>query len=77
MISITDAIARAYHDDENGFGSMANTLKHAKEINPDVKFDDIRKWMSLHIGDKKQLKGYNSFVADGPYIEYQIDLLFF
>lgn len=77
MITINDAIARAYNDDENGYGSMQNTLKYAKELNADVTLDDVRKWFSANLGDKKQLKGYNSFIVEGPYKEYQIDLFFF
>ena len=30
-----------------------------------------------NIERETQLKGYNSYIADEPYEEYQIDLLFF
>jgi len=77
MISISDAITRAYNDDENGFGSIAKTLKDAKTINPNVTLDDVKKWFESNIGSKTQLKGYNSFIVNGAYKEYQIDLFFF
>ena len=36
MVSKEEAIAKAYYDEEDGFGSMAKTLKFAQKYNKDV-----------------------------------------
>ena len=77
MVSLEDCIAKSYYDEEDGFGSMAKTLKDAKKYDNSTTLEDVRNWFAKNIGTKRQLRGYNSFVADEPYFEYQIDIFFF
>jgi hypothetical protein len=77
MVTIEESIKNAYYDEEDGFGSMAKTLKDAKKYNDKVTIDDVKNWFAKHIGTKRQLKGYNSFIANQPYEYYQMDLFFF
>jgi hypothetical protein len=42
-ISIDEAISKAFYD-PGGFGSINETLKDAKVYNPNVKYDDVKKW---------------------------------
>ena len=74
MLSIEDSISKAYYDDEEGFGSMNKTLTDAKRYNDKVSLEDIKKWFAKTIGVKRNLGGYNSFIADQSYEEYQMDL---
>ena len=39
-------IEAVVYDDEHGYGSKANTLKHAKEIYKSITMDDINKFMN-------------------------------
>ena len=39
--------------------------------------NDINKYFNSNTARKTQLKGSNSYIADEPYEEYQIDLLCF
>ena len=58
----------------NSYGSIKDTYNDAKKKDPSIKYDDVRRWFEkLHIR-KTNLRGYNSFIADHPKQEYQIDL---
>ena len=50
MVSIEDAIAKAYYDDEGGFGSINKTLMEAKRYNEKVSLEDVRNWFAKNIG---------------------------
>jgi hypothetical protein len=77
MVSIEHAISKAYYDDEDGFGSMNKTLTDAKRYNEKVSLENVKEWFAKNIGVKRNLRGYNSFIADRCYEEYQMDLFFF
>ncbi len=69
-------IEKVYYDPA-GFGSISETLKDAKKYDESITYDDVKKWKaSQAFGQKKQMKGMNSFIADAPHEEYQMDLLF-
>ena len=70
-----DIISRVYND-WSGFGSLKQTLAGAREFAPSIKLDNVRQCMAENTKRKKQLPGQNSFVANGPYYEYQPDLMF-
>ena len=68
-------IDEAYHNNA-GFGSRMHTYKvaHAKDSNINMKM--VAQWMDANVEHKKQLPGYNSFVAHKAKEEYQVDLMF-
>ena len=33
------------YNDLSGFGSLKQTLEDAKEVDPSIKLDDVRRWM--------------------------------
>ena len=68
-------IDEAYHDNA-GFGSRLHTYKvaHAKDNSINMKM--VARWMDTNVERKKQLHGYNSFVAHKAKEEYQVDLMF-
>ena len=70
-----DTISKVYNDFA-GFGSLKKTLADAKEVDPSIKLEDVRQWMEENTKRKKQLPGQNSFVANGAYHQYQLDLMF-
>ena len=70
------AIERAWNDDA-GFGSVRDTVKEAKKYDPSVTVDDFKVWKAKQdVGQKAKMRGQNSFVADKPKEEYQMDLFF-
>ena len=71
------AIERAWTD-KAGFGSIALTVKEAKKFEPSVTADDFKEWKAKQdVGQKAKMRGMNSFIADKPKEEYQMDLFFF
>ena len=70
------AIERAWNDDA-GYGSIAQTVREAKKIEPSVTADDFKEWKAKQdVGQKAKMRGMNSFIADKPKDEYQMDLFF-
>ena len=70
------AIERAWSDDA-GFGSIRDTVREAKKYEPSVTADDFKEWKAKQdIGQKAKMRGMNSFIADKPREEYQMDLFF-
>ena len=70
------AIEKVYYDPA-GFGSIKETLKDVKKYDPSVTADDIKKWKAKQdFGQKAKMRGMNSFIAEKPKEEYQMDLFF-
>jgi hypothetical protein len=69
-------IDKIYHDPA-GYGSMAFTLKHARQKDPSINMEDVKRWYSENVEKTGKMRGYNSFVAHAPFEEFQLDLLFF
>ena len=62
--------------DPAGFGSNAATLKEAKKYDKSITLQDIKDWKYKNTERKTNLKGFNSFIAEKPFQECQIDLFF-
>ena len=71
-----DIISKIYFD-KGGFGSKKVTLEDARKKDKSINAQDVEEFFKKNVEEKKQLRGYNSFVAPRPYYEYQIDLMFF
>ena len=71
------AIERAWTDDA-GFGSIGLTVREAKKYDPSVTADDFKEWKAKQdVGQKAKMRGMNSFIAEKPREEYQMDLFYF
>jgi hypothetical protein len=71
-----EIIAKIFYDPA-GYGSITQTLKDAKKIDPSITTEDVKKWKDQNTERKINLRGNNSFIADKPYEEFQMDLFFF
>lgn len=61
----------------DGYQSIRNTYLQVKQVKPDIKYDDVKKWFETNIQRKtKEGRGFNSFVAPEAYHEYAVDLFF-
>ena len=67
-----DIIRKLYYDPA-GFGSIKNTLKDVRKVDPTITEAEVREWIENNTERKKNLKGYNSFIANEPKQEYQVD----
>jgi len=70
-----ETIARVY-DDFAGHGDLLDTYRKAKKLDPTITMKDVANWRERNLDKKKQLHGYNSFVASAPREEYQLDMWF-
>jgi len=74
-------IEAVYFNGTKGFRSISETAKQANILSkPEgirITQADVRRWKERENPRKKQLPGYNSFIVNGPYQEFQVDLLFF
>ena len=75
-MSDKQSIINKIYYDRGGFGSKKITLDDSRKIDKSIKMSDIDEFFKNNIRQKKQLKGYNSFVAPEANCEYQIDLMF-
>ena len=66
-------ISRTYHA---FYGSINDTLRDAQKHDPSIKYQDVKEWFDKNFVRRTNLKGYNSFVANYPFQEYQMDLFF-
>ena len=73
MAEKDEIIAQTYHDTA-GFGSVLDTYRKAHARDASITVKDVAQWKERYVERKKQLRGYNSFVAHKPREEYQIDL---
>ena len=71
------SIINIIYYDRGGFGSKKITLEDSRKIDKSIKMSDIDELFKNNIRRKKQLRGYNSFVAPEANYEYQVDLMFF
>ena len=69
-------IEQSYYD-PSGYGSAQKHLADARKADPARTMSDIQKWRKKNIEKKTNYKGYNSFIASGPYEKFQADLAFF
>ena len=76
-MSKSDIIEKIYYD-LAGYGSIQNTLKEARKYDNTITYDDVRNWKAKQpLGQKRQIRGTNSFIAKEPLEEFQMDLMFF
>ena len=68
-------IKNRYHD-QSGYGSVQKTYQEARETHNSITLQNVKDWFAQNDETKKQLKGYNSFINDGAYEEFQVDLAF-
>jgi len=75
MTTKNQIIKSVYYEN---FGSKAKTLEEAKKLHPNagIKKDDVDEWFRTNgvVLPKKNLRGFNSFVAQEPLHVFEIDL---
>jgi len=71
-----DIIERIYFDDRTGYRSVRDTWKNAREIDPNIEPKDVSQWKAELQPRKTPVSGYNSFIANAPFQDFQVELLF-
>lgn len=73
--SIDEKISEVYHD-KGGFGSLKDTWNDVKKKFPNIKLKDVKSWYQANVDYNVVQRGENSFVANAPLEEFQLDLFF-
>lgn len=68
-------ISGIYYD-RAGYGSIKTTWQDAKKKDSSITIKNVRDWFSNNIEQKKEQRGYNSFITPHAHFEYQLDLFF-
>jgi hypothetical protein len=71
-----DEIINKIYYDLGGFGSMKTTLEDAQKYDKTITLNDIKAWFNKNVEKKTKQRGMNSFIANEPRDEYQMDLMF-
>ena len=68
-------IKQVYEDPRRGFGSTADTLRQARQQDPNVSREDVKRFMDgLVTREDRPQRGYNSYVPPEPMHQLQVDL---
>ena len=77
MTDKNETIRNIYFNPIAGFGSINDTFQQAKKIDPSIKYNDVKDFMSKlsHKQTQFRYKGYNSFVPEHALFELEVDLI--
>jgi hypothetical protein len=76
LITKQDIIKDVYYDVSDGYGSVQNTYKRAKELNNNIKLDEVKTFLNSQLNHQiKNYRNYNSYVAPFARYEYQMDIM--
>ena len=70
-----ETISKIYND-PSGHGSIKETWQDSKIKDKTITLLDVKKWFESNTQRRKNLHGFNSYVAPRPFFEYQVDLFF-
>jgi hypothetical protein len=74
-MALARLLARVYYDPDTGFGSIAETLRQARQEEPNVTREQVKDFLDKQAGRQvRRAKLRSSFVAQGPRMEFQVDL---
>lgn len=68
-----DIIAQVYNE---FYGSIRETYNDAHKKDASITYQDVKNWFDNSFTRKTNLRGFNSYIADYPHQEYQMDLFF-
>jgi hypothetical protein len=75
-MSDKDEVIKNIYYDRSGYQSIQKTYEEAKKKDNTITIENVRSWFNKNVEVKSKPRGYNSYIADEPYFEYQIDLAF-
>ena len=64
------------YNDRMGVQSLKNLWNDVRNKFPNIKYDDVKQWYDNNTNQQIILRGQNSFVANRPYDEWEVDLFF-
>ena len=83
MKKTKDDIIEEVYNDKSEFGTVQKTYKQIKAFderrgkNSGITIKDVKEWFFNNVENIAKLKGYNSYINNAAYEEYQMDHIFF
>ena len=75
MPAKVEVLRKVYYDLNTGFGSIDATLRQAREIEPLITRDDVKRFLDRQeVRQRKKPARYNSFIPNGRLDQLQVDL---
>ena len=77
MADKEQTIKDVYFNKISGYGSVRDTYVQAHNINPAIRFVDVKQFLDKqqHKQTQFKYKGYNSFVSPHPLFDIEVDLI--
>ena len=70
-----DQVIRSIYYDEDGFDNVKIFFEKSKKAMPSITLDDVKHFLAKQtIRQTKKYRGFNSYVAEKPLTELQVDL---
>ena len=70
-----EQVIRTIYYDDDGFDNVKTTYEKSKKVLSSITLDDVKTFLSKQtIRQKKDYRGFNSYVAENPLHELQVDL---
>ena len=73
--TIDEKISELYND-KAGLGSLQNTWNDVKKKYKDIKYAQVKEWYQKNVDYNVIQRGENSYVANAPHEQYQLDIFF-
>ena len=70
-------IIKSVYKAPDGFGSVATTFTKAKQKDNTITKQNVKDWFFKNVENKAAAKGYNSYINNAAFEEYQMDYIFF
>ena len=76
MAAARQAVIKQVHENpRTGFGNLADTLRQARQQDPNITRQDVKRFMDgLVTSEDRPQRGYNSYVPPEPMHQLQVDL---
>jgi hypothetical protein len=72
-----DALISKVYYDPAGYGSVATTYKDAKKRDASITLSDVKEWFGKNVERRIGYRGFNSYINEKPFQQFQADLFFF
>ena len=72
-----DDVIKSVYNARDGFGSVTTTFTNAKQKDKTITKQNVKDWFFKNVENKAPAKGYNSYINNAAFEEYQMDFIFF
>ena len=71
-----DNIINKIYYDPSGYSSIQKTYQEARDKDSSITLKNVKEWFAKNVDRTKNLKGYNSYINNEAFEEFQVDIAF-